>query len=172
MADKEHLSILEQGVEQWNQWRTDHPEIKPDLSGARLRDADLRLANLREANLSEANLSLAELGGADLSRANLREARLGGAHLFKTDLRGADLSRARLDGAILSWADLAGADLSDSNLATCDDLTLGQITRARISARTLLPPDIEMMLMSDDGGQITAATYRADPATSEEQGTD
>jgi Pentapeptide repeats (8 copies) len=152
MADKEHLSILERGVEQWNQWRKDHREIKPDLSGARLRDADLRLANLSEANLSEADFRL-----ADLCRA---------------DLRWADLSGARLDGAILRWADLTGADLSDANLATCDDLTLVQTTRARISARTLLPPAIEMMLMSDDGGQIEAAPHGAEPATSEEQGTD
>lgn len=51
MANQEHLDILNQGVKVWNQWREEHPEIKPDLGGV-----DLRQANLREADLSGANL--------------------------------------------------------------------------------------------------------------------
>ena len=32
MANEEHLARLKQGVEAWNQWRTAHSEIQPDLS--------------------------------------------------------------------------------------------------------------------------------------------
>ena len=34
MANPEHLAILKQGVEVWNQWRDEHPEIQPNLSRA------------------------------------------------------------------------------------------------------------------------------------------
>jgi uncharacterized protein YjbI with pentapeptide repeats len=64
MANKEHLKILKQGMEIWNRWRVDHPETKPDLSGA----------DLREADLSRADLTGADLTGADLTGADLREA--------------------------------------------------------------------------------------------------
>jgi hypothetical protein len=36
MANQEHLEILHQGVEIWNKWREEKPDIVPDLSGAEL----------------------------------------------------------------------------------------------------------------------------------------
>jgi hypothetical protein len=41
MANPEHLAILKQGVEIWNKWKTDHPEIKTDLSHVDLSKKDL-----------------------------------------------------------------------------------------------------------------------------------
>lgn len=41
MANKQHLALLEQGFEVWNQWRTEYEEIMPDLSGASLRKPHL-----------------------------------------------------------------------------------------------------------------------------------
>ena len=32
MADEEHLKTLQQGVETWNEWREDHPDVIPDLA--------------------------------------------------------------------------------------------------------------------------------------------
>lgn len=126
MADQELLSLLKQGVEEFNQWRTDSPAHRPRLSRADLFRADLRRANLfgvrlGEACLSEANLDAidlrqANLQGANLTRASLRGTDLGGAHLRDADLRGADLRGATLFGAWLEGADLRGADLSDANL--------------------------------------------------------
>ena len=79
MANEEHLSSLKQGVKVWNSWRRDNPDIRPDLSGA----------NLSEANLSGANLSVAQVHGANLvgaitSGVNLRGAILIGALLSRT----------------------------------------------------------------------------------------
>lgn len=49
MANQEHLDILKQGVEIWNQWRKEHSEIRPDLC-----DADLQSTNLWQADLRDA----------------------------------------------------------------------------------------------------------------------
>ena len=57
MANQEHLDILKQGVEAWNEWRESNPKITTrDLSGADLIEANLSGANLIGANLIEANL--------------------------------------------------------------------------------------------------------------------
>lgn len=57
MADEEHLDILKQGVEIWNQWRAGHHILKPDLS---------------KANLSGAALSEVVLNGAVLTQRRAR----------------------------------------------------------------------------------------------------
>src|SRR5262245_39939294 len=77
MANPEHLEILAQGAEKWNQWREDNPGVVPDLSGAVLTGANLGEANLSEANLNEANLSGADLYGVDLSMATVNGAIFG-----------------------------------------------------------------------------------------------
>ena len=41
MANPEHLDMLKQGVEPWNQWRHEHPDVRPDLSDAILQRAKL-----------------------------------------------------------------------------------------------------------------------------------
>src|SRR5437763_372446 len=76
MTSQEHLDILRQGVKAWNQWRQEHPDIQPNLSGANLVNADLSGTHLRGANLS----------GADLSDANLTEARVGWTVFGDVDL--------------------------------------------------------------------------------------
>lgn len=52
MANREQLDILKQGVQAWNQWREEHPNIDPDLI-----DADLRGATLFNANLTHTSNS-------------------------------------------------------------------------------------------------------------------
>ena len=51
MANKEHLAILRQGVDAWNRWRKENPEVKPDLRGAFLSYATLVETNLKGAVL-------------------------------------------------------------------------------------------------------------------------
>jgi len=111
MANQEHLAILKQGMETWNQWWKEHAHIQPNLSGADLSKADLSYAGLKEANLRDAILREVILSYADLSKANLREANPWGAFLFHANLSGADLREADL-----SCANLSGADLSKASL--------------------------------------------------------
>ncbi|GHO94907.1 hypothetical protein KSF_049550 [Reticulibacter mediterranei] len=101
MANQEHLDILRQGKKAWNQWRKEHADIQPDLSGAKLRDANLVWANLSRVNLSGASLVGADLKLADLSDANLRGANLYGADLTRAWLHRTDLTDANLNGVLL-----------------------------------------------------------------------
>jgi hypothetical protein len=123
MANAEHLEILKQGVEVWNQWREDNPLLQPDLSeadlnGANLIEANLRGADLIRADLIRADLRVANLSGADLNGADLDVADLRGADLNGVNLRVANLRRANLRGANLSEADLHGANLLAANLTS------------------------------------------------------
>ena len=106
MANEEHLGILRQGSQLWNQWRREHSEIRPDLVSADLREANLRAANLHEADLREANLSYAYL-----VRADLRGANLSGANFSRANLMMADLRDANIRGANFLNTNLAGTNL-------------------------------------------------------------
>jgi len=116
LADPEHLAKLKEGVEPWNRWRKEHPEVQPDLSEANLFRAVLRGADLRGANLDGANLREANLDGADLSEVHLSAANLNWADLYEANLHAADLHAANLLGASLIKVDLRGADLRGANL--------------------------------------------------------
>lgn len=74
MANQQHLDILRQGVEVWNQWRREYKNVEPDLSGANLTSVDLSDAILGKADLRGTNLSRAYLYRAVLSTAYLNEA--------------------------------------------------------------------------------------------------
>lgn len=112
MANPEHLEILRQGAVRWNQWRKGHSDERPDLSGAKLGNAELGGANLSGATLRWATLEKANAGGA-----NLQNADLSGANFGRSNLREADLSEADLRDANLCEADLTGANLSCANLS-------------------------------------------------------
>ncbi|MCA9909380.1 MAG: pentapeptide repeat-containing protein [Anaerolineae bacterium] len=168
MANEEHLAILKQGVEVWNQWRADNPDISPDLFeaflwGERLLGANLRKANLlgavltlsilSEADFFEADLSGAVLTEADLLGARLSRADLTGANLERADLTGADLSGARLfeadlNGAVLIGADLIGADLIGADLSEAD-LNGAVLTEANLSRASLVETNLTNANLND-----------------------
>jgi hypothetical protein len=139
MANEEHLSVLRQGVEAWNQWREENPDIQPNLSGADLRGANLNRANLSSVELYFTNLSAATLSEADLTRSNLRGANLLGAKLQRADLHKAELyganlnstnlSETNLSEADLTWVELTEADLARANLSSAKmgEIRLGNI---------------------------------------------
>ena len=53
MANESHLSVLQQGVEAWNQWRRAHPLDQEILIGADPSQVDLSGADLHSANLND-----------------------------------------------------------------------------------------------------------------------
>lgn len=165
MANEEHLKILRQGVEAWNRWREENPDIRPDLSEAclvaanlceaNLRRANLRKAILREVKLSKADLTQAHLNFADLIDANLSEAILVGADLSFTDLRWASLPKANLSEANLTSSDLTLVHLSEANLhkATLHQVDLFQadLRGANLSEADLLSANLrEAVLINSD----------------------
>ena len=72
MAEPEHLKILNQGVEAWNKWRKEHPDIKPILRKANQKRLDLPGAHHSRVNLSSADLSEADLSNAALALTNIK----------------------------------------------------------------------------------------------------
>jgi len=146
MTNEEHLKILEQGVDYWNEWRKRNPGIQPDLnvvvstfpqfkgleikrakltgadlsgfnlSGIDLSHGDLRRADLSRTNLSDTNLDRADLRGSVLSRADFSKSNIRHADLRSTDLRSANLCKADLTSVDLRSANLRSADLSYANL--------------------------------------------------------
>lgn len=121
MANPEHVKILKQGVEVWNRWRRENPDIKPDLKSLNHEFVDLNNINFFEADLKEANLWQSNLEGADLEAAICEKANFGGVNLRNAILCDADLNHARLASADLTDADavqvnLIGADLVNTIL--------------------------------------------------------
>jgi uncharacterized protein YjbI with pentapeptide repeats len=120
MAVEEHLKILQQGVDAWNEWRQKNPELVPNLHRAIPSEANLNKANLHGADLCGADLHMAYLIEADLRKAYLIKADLGSANLGGANLNEADLHEADLYRAILHIAYLIKADLSEANLRRAD----------------------------------------------------
>jgi uncharacterized protein YjbI with pentapeptide repeats len=73
MANPEHVAILEQGVEAWNRWRQERPDIRPDLTQAFLQYTNLSGIDFSRVDLVRVDLGWAHLGGANFCRANLNE---------------------------------------------------------------------------------------------------
>ncbi len=162
MPNEKHLSILKQGVKEWNAWRTDHPHLSPDLRRANLRDsrlegadlksADLSYAKLRNANLSEANLTGANLShtrcqGADFTQANLTDSKLTDSQLENCCFHATTMIRANLSredrnfGVIATAADFSNADLSQTNLSNVI------LSRANLTNANLADADIRRAVL-------------------------
>jgi uncharacterized protein YjbI with pentapeptide repeats len=141
MANQEHLEILEKGVEDWNSWRNEHPDVRPELSNADLSNANLSHANLSDATLANADLYCANLSHADLSRANLFYANLRHADLLSTNFINANLLRADLSNANLSQAGLSNANLSQACLSGAH-LSYAYLSGAHLSYSNLRHADL------------------------------
>jgi uncharacterized protein YjbI with pentapeptide repeats len=101
---------------EWDIWRSENPNIRPDLRGAALGHADLCHADLTGADLRSAFLRSADLCNADLTGADLSWAHLSGANLTRAVLTGATICNADLTGADLRSAHLSGANLRGAGL--------------------------------------------------------
>jgi uncharacterized protein YjbI with pentapeptide repeats len=162
MANDEHVTILRKGVDAWNTWRRENPDIRPDLSKADFSGRDLRNANLGGARLIGTDLDNADLSGAclidtDLDTANLSHAVLVGAECSsETDFSGARLVYANFSGLTLNGvrfinANLNRADLSRAHLIEAKffaahllraDLTGADLTGANLVYATLVDTDL------------------------------
>ncbi len=161
MPDASHVEKLRAGARAWNAWRSQHPDIAPDLN-----DLDLPVGcrqfghmqggpvDLSQAELCRAALEHATLIEADLAAAMLIEADLSHARLRQADLRGADLTNATLDHADLGDAQLVGASLHGARLHHARNLTQAQINAAHGDRATTLPAQLafpEHWLKDEEG---------------------
>lgn len=133
--------LVKGGVDQWNQWREDHPNLFPNLSGANLSHHYLFEVDLSGMNLKGVDLSRACLIGANLSWADLSDANLMGAYLGQSDLSSANLRNANLLGASLEQANLSHTDLSNAQIDTqIDARTDARIIKAAPQANLVRRP--------------------------------
>jgi hypothetical protein len=146
MANQEHLAIFKQGVEVWNKWRKEHPNIRPDLSKIGLIEAfhiqhhhhDLRselekydqngvilqlvqqlFKEEKQEILSQINLWEVDLSRTDLSGASFSEVDLSGGRLDEANLNGVNFEKVNLSEASLISANLSG-NFSNANLHRAD----------------------------------------------------
>jgi uncharacterized protein YjbI with pentapeptide repeats len=130
MPNQSHLEMVNQGVEAWNKWREEHPEIEPDLSdvdfsnlklnNANLSDTDLRRSNLKNADFRGANLVRADLRASNINQTSFNLAKLREANFSESYLRKSDLSEADLKRAYFIRADLVRVDLCETDLTKAD----------------------------------------------------
>jgi hypothetical protein len=144
MANEEHVGLLRQGIDVWNAWRRENPDIRPDLTGADLSGMDLSGASLSEASLSgakffQASLSKANLSGADLTGADFSRAMLCSANLTRTILVRANLKLANLIEVDLSNADLTGCRIYG---VSAWDLKLRETTQHNLIITAYDDPEI------------------------------
>ena len=118
MANQEHLNILRQGVEKWNQWRqSQYPYLRPNGSSILTPDEEgpwklkVPREELPPLDLSDAGFCESSLRGANLSYVNLR-----GARFIESILRDVNFSESDLSGSDLRRADLTGVNFSRTNL--------------------------------------------------------
>jgi len=119
MANDQHVETLNRGVEAWNRWREDHPDIQPDLAGLNLREDDRAggKTSYGPPEGPDSGVFVREFKEVNFSHANLR-----GAKLYSIDFSGANFYRANLSEADLEWslfhkADLSYTHLNDANLS-------------------------------------------------------
>jgi hypothetical protein len=114
MANPEHVKILKQGVEAWNQWRRQNPGVAPDLNSADLSTMDLGGADLTAAHLNGVDLSRALLGRANLIAADLNGADLSGSYLWLTNFLSANIEGVNFTDSMMQGTIFADVDLSQT----------------------------------------------------------
>jgi uncharacterized protein YjbI with pentapeptide repeats len=165
MSNEEQVQSIKKGVEFWNEWREQNPDIVPDLSKADLRGLNLKNINLKNANLKEAKLHFSNLSGANLEsanmekcklqeanlqRASLQNVRLNGAGMLESNLQYADLTNASLEGAQFNEdVTFIQCKLNGANLSWATGLSSSQIKLAITDDKTRLPEYLEEE-MDDD----------------------
>lgn len=127
------IKLLEQGVDFWNNWRNENPNIKINLSKKNLRLAKLSGINLADALLRGCDLSDSDVSNSNLTNADLSESVCDGANFNSSDLRYSKLSNGSFEQTKFNHSNLSHARLDNSNL-WMSDLNNADLTYARIDA--------------------------------------
>ena len=170
MANPDHLKILSEGVSAWNQWRMQAPDVRADLRGAKLTEAQLAGVDFSGAALQCADLSRAKLGGSNLQDVTAMESNFAGADLHAAIMNRADLNNAyilqaklkasKLRAACLTWCNLSYSDLTDADLSDAimqstqlwgTDLTRATLCGAHIAATIFGYAKLEQADFTDAG---------------------
>ena len=147
MANQEHLDILKQGVEIWNKWRKEHPDVEPDLSfGVFIRN-DLSRTNFKSTLLHRATFTGEAPLGNDFLKGDFLMAQ---ESLCNIDLSGANLRGAYFYQTILDEADFSYASVAQTIFRNIDLRQLKGLDKIRFS----LPSSIDIDTIYCSHGNI------------------
>jgi uncharacterized protein YjbI with pentapeptide repeats len=121
MINEEHLMILKQGVNIWNEWRKNNPQVIPIIGEVNLSNQNLSGINFVGVKLLRTNLDRSNLANADFSRASLFgtsciQANFQNSYFENADLRFVNFSKSDFTNALLVKCDLFQVNLSNTIL--------------------------------------------------------
>jgi len=102
MTGSNFLEIIDEGYEEWNNWRQSNSNVHIDLSETNLDDKELSGFNFSGLNFSRATFRRSNICNADLTNTNFED-----ANFYKADLTGTNLSNSNFTGAALERTDLS-----------------------------------------------------------------
>lgn len=156
MPNRQHLDIFKSGYAKWNRWRTENPEIRPDLSDADfsfldlsnydLRGVDFQNSKFNNSVICEGDFCNCDLTDTYFMSAFIPELKLKGASLLNTSfyyatMFGADFSHATLQNIDFGHADLHGSKMSHASLTNVD-LNQVDLTGTDLSNSILIDSDL------------------------------
>ena len=154
----EYHQILAQGVETWNNWRTENPNIQPSFRFQNFRNANLSGANFRNTDFEGSDFEGANLANVDFDCAILRRSVLASANLCRASLCDANLFEAKLPDAKLEYTECKRANFENSNLNRANlyyaDLEFAKFTGASLrecylSSANLTNADLHSVDLTD-----------------------
>jgi uncharacterized protein YjbI with pentapeptide repeats len=148
---KEESDLIVKEVFLWNNWRCEHPEIQPDLSGATLFNADLSQAILRGVNLSKARLIDVNLEDAYCEGANFAETEFRNTKFGRGSFRGANFYRAHFGERLVEGNTSGGAHLAKM------DFVEANFTEAYLFAADFYGADLRRAVLR--GTTLTGANF-------------
>jgi len=181
MANPEHLKILKQGVDVWNEWRVENPGIKPDLSSidlshsnfqstnlrcADFTGSDLQYANLKNTELLKARLVDVNLENADLSNAFVEYADLSNSYMYEVYFECTNLYAAKLNSAMLIAARIISSKIDEADFSNCEigDTIFSNVdlstTKGLESVKQSLPSSIGIDTIYKSKGKIPESFLR------------
>lgn len=111
-------------------------DIKTDLKGQTITDADFKEVHLDQVDFSGSNLHHSTLSKAWGAKARFVKSNLHHARMFFADLTNADFREADLHSSYMQYADLQGAHLGKANLEKANlkgaDLRHADMAEARL----------------------------------------
>lgn len=120
LMNPEHYELAKKSIKEFNDWRAQNYDVKPDLSGADLRGLNLFKINFANANLAGADLRGATLISVEARNADLEHADLGGALLQNANFSMANMTRVNLKGANLTGAFMQDCSFVEADLSETD----------------------------------------------------
>ncbi|HEX3105233.1 MAG TPA: pentapeptide repeat-containing protein [Terriglobales bacterium] len=145
----EHLAVLCEGQEAWNQWRREHPSTEVDLSGVNFNDPQkLPKVDFTDVDLSNANLTGITYREGGFMRTNLRRANLRWSNLVDTWFIGSNLTQAILVEVKLNMANFGEVKAQRANFALAN-LRGAQFVGAKLQYSVFSGADLALADFTD-----------------------